>query len=315
MNFGRVAAALFLVVLALACSARAGGEAEVHADDDRRAADAADDRSVPAGDPCDFDVLDDASSVPAGQGPLAVGKFVVRLEGGSVFVEHESEPGRVLFATPGGVLVGAAAVSLEVTEGQGSFQVKEVVKHRCGGAADEVRWDGLRLRLDGVLGGACSGQRFTWRFCNPLPNHLRFEIELGEGGADAVFLQARADDDERFYGMGEQFARDTLDLRGRVVPVVVQEGGVGRGEEKASQFMETVSPGSSGSEAATYYPVPHYVSSLDRSLFLEGESISVFDFGQGGVVEVRGYARRMAGRILFGGSPLELVERFTASAG
>ncbi|MFW5740040.1 MAG: alpha-glucosidase, partial [Myxococcota bacterium] len=60
---------------------------------------------------------------------------------------------------------------------------------------------------------------------------------------------------------------------------------------------------------------PHYLTSRNRSLFLENTQYSVFDFRQDDVTEIRLYAERMDGRILYGDDPLSLIERFTEYTG
>ncbi len=318
-RYARAAIACSMIAAA-ACGGTGGAGRDVEVSDGRGSGgelvETGGDGAGVGGDPCDFETLEAEDAVEAPAGAWKVGEFSVAVRAdGSMAVEHADEPGRVLFETPAGrVLVGAVG-KLELEEAQGSFQVEESGTARCDGAVEHVREDGLRLELAGELDGACDGQRFTVRFCQPLEHHLRFEVSLDEGNADCIFVQSRAEAAEHFFGMGEQFTHDTLDLKGRVIPVIVQAGGIGRGEEKVSPVAEALSPGASGSEESTYYPVPHYITSESRSLFLEGDGVSVFDFSQEGLVEVRGYERSLTGRVVHGTGPLELVERFTEYSG
>jgi hypothetical protein len=54
-----------------------------------------------------------------------------------------------------------------------------------------------------------------------------------------VFLTYASDRDERFYGFGEQFSR--MEFKGRRVPVLVQEQGIGRGDQPITFAANLVS--------------------------------------------------------------------------
>lgn len=117
-----------------------------------------------------------------------------------------------------------------------------------------------------------------------------------------VFLTYASDEDERFYGFGEQFSR--MEFKGKRVPILVQEQGIGRGDQPitfaanlisyrysihhligvgffvVSNFLScpNFSIGRSGGDwSTTYAPSPFYMTSKMRSLYLEGYNYSVFD--------------------------------------
>ncbi len=163
--------------------------------------------------------------------------------------------------------------------------------------------------------GACSGLRFRVGFCEAQPGHLAFDIRLSDPEFGRITVRAASLPDERIYGMGEQFLRDTLDLKGRRIPVLVQEGGVGRGHQPISAGVDMASPGSAGDETTTYYVAPQYLTSAGRSVFLENTELSVFDFKAPDETRMEVHAPFVRGRILEGDTPLELVERFTEYAG
>ena len=54
-----------------------------------------------------------------------------------------------------------------------------------------------------------------------------------------VFLTYASERDERFYGFGEQFSR--MEFKGRRVPVLVQEQGIGRGDQPITFAANLVS--------------------------------------------------------------------------
>ena len=251
--------------------------------------------------------------------PTAVdlGDFRVEVDGdGGLDVGHLDSVGRSLFAAPEGqdwLTLGKAALHAE--EHQGSFAIDEHLGELCSDLElYEARSGPGGLHLYGGFAD-CPGADFEARFCEALPGHLAFGVEPLLPEWNLLVLRAESRHAERIYGLGEQAPHHSLDLKGREIPVLSQEGGVGRGHAPISTAIDAVSPGSGGGEDTTYYAAPHYITSDDRSLFLENSEYSVFDFRQDAATEIRLHAPSMRGRILQGESTLELIERFTDYAG
>lgn len=250
---------------------------------------------------------------------MAAGEFLVAVdEEGRLAIRHASAPTRTLFesaATP----LAAARVDLGFEEHQGSFEMRETVEVECvRPRLDEVRGGDGSVALAGGFdddGAACSALGWRLLLCEERPGHLAFQLSTSDPSFDRVTLRVASDAGERIWGMGEQFPHDRLDLKGRAIPVLSQEGGVGRGHAPITPAVDAASPGSGGSEDSTYYAAPHYVTSRLRSVFLEDTEPAIFDFRASDVIEIRLEASTMTGRVLYGQSPLELIERFTEYAG
>ncbi|KAL8493768.1 hypothetical protein ACS0TY_024801 [Phlomoides rotata] len=118
---------------------------------------------------------------------------------------------------------------------------------------------------------------------------------------------------ERFYGFGEQFSH--MDLKGKRVPIFVQEQGIGRGDQPITFAANLVSYRAGGDESTTYAPSPFYMTSKMRSVYLEGYNYSVFDLTKDDCVQIQIHGDMIEGRILNGNSPSELIERFTETIG
>jgi len=314
--------ATVVAMLALACGTQApSGPAG------EEAVDEASGEVQPAG-PCDFDAMTAPGLEPV-EGPYHLDDFALTLgAGGAWDVTYAAEPGRSLFTLPGSGDLAAVLGAWTYTERQGAFTLDEGAGLACEAAAPtSACHDGRNLVLAGTLGqgvAACAGLSYQARFCQASPHHLAFELlVLEEAGSraevlakvGAVRFRAALEAGEGVYGLGEQFPRDTLDLAGRVIPVLAREQGIGRGEPALGQVMEQLSPGSSGDEACTYAAAPQVLTSKHRSLFLENPETSVFDLATPGRLEVRVAAKSVTGRVLHGGSPLELIERYTEFAG
>ncbi|KAL2619917.1 hypothetical protein R1flu_000122 [Riccia fluitans] len=118
---------------------------------------------------------------------------------------------------------------------------------------------------------------------------------------------------ERFFGFGEQFSH--FDMKGRRIPIFVQEQGIGRGDQPITALANMASNRSGGSWHTTYAPVPYYMTSQMRSLYLEGYEYSVFDLTKENAVQVQVHAGYMQGRILHGKTPAQIIEQYTAAVG
>lgn len=118
---------------------------------------------------------------------------------------------------------------------------------------------------------------------------------------------------ERFFGFGEQFS--FFDCKGRRVSVLVQEQGLGRGDQPITAAANFASHRSGGSPDSTYAPVPFYMTSQMRCLFLDNYEPALFDLTAPDRVAVHVHAADMRGSILVGASPPQLIERYTAVVG
>ena len=218
---------------------------------------------------------------------------------------------------PGVPFLHAGLAELDVSENRGSFLVDEHILDLCDEqtVADVVPGsDRLTLtgRLSGRRNAACETD-YTLVFTAPLPGHLAFDLQFNTPQINYIELTYSAEADEAFYGFGEQFSY--VNLRGQSVPILAQEGGIGRGHPLITPIIELGSPGSGGTPLTTYAPAPYYLTNHNRSLFLENTEYAVFDLTASDRVTLRLFAPTMRGRILAGHSLLELITQFTAHAG
>ncbi|KAK6149041.1 hypothetical protein DH2020_016566 [Rehmannia glutinosa] len=128
-----------------------------------------------------------------------------------------------------------------------------------------------------------------------------------------ICITYSSEKNERFYGFGEQFSH--MDLKGKRVPIFVQEQGIGRGDQPITFAANLVSYRAAGDESTTYAPSPFYMTSKMRSVYLKGYNYSVFDLTKHDCVQIQVHGDMMEGRILNGNSPAELIEHFTETIG
>ncbi|KAG9156243.1 hypothetical protein Leryth_009125 [Lithospermum erythrorhizon] len=137
--------------------------------------------------------------------------------------------------------------------------------------------------------------------------------EVKCGDFSRICLTYSSEKNEKFYGFGEQFSH--VNFKGKRVPILVQEQGIGRGDQPISFAANLVSYRAGGDWSTTYAPSPFYLTSKMKSLYLEGYNYSIFDLTKHDRVQIQTHGDSVEGRILFGDSPAEIVEYFTETIG
>lgn len=147
-------------------------------------------------------------------------------------------------------------------------------------------------------------------------NQLQFVITAEDdtaGQYNRIFLNYASSADEAFFGFGQQLTY--FNQKGNVVPVIVQEHGIGRGLPIVTQLVDLLYDGAGGNPYITEAPVPQYITSQLRSLFLENSEFSIFDMRSADHVTVKLFSSTMTGRIIFGATPLDLIREYTSYSG
>jgi alpha-glucosidase len=255
-----------------------------------------------------------------------LGQFVVRVVAGNVHVPmvrvtHQAEPTRSLWETvPGVSFVVAAEGAEKVREfgvPEGSFDIRDRIVRQCGDQTIETaKMEGASLVLRGTLAGKSCRVKYSFVFAVASPNQLRFTLRLDPAdarGLNRLYLRYASSADEHFFGFGEQLTY--FDQKSHTIPILVQEHGVGRGVPVVTQAVDLTQNEGGGNPYATEAPAPQYITTKLRSLFLENKEYSVFDLRYADRVEIKLFANAMTGRIVYGETPLNLIEEYTAYAG
>ena len=253
-------------------------------------------------------------------------------EGAGVTITHASNPERAIWETiPGKSFVSAAIAEETITQNGGALTIRDTERVRCEHqTVDQVVRTARSVSLPGRLSGTDCDAAYSLVFTPLSDNQLGFHLRLVDAGPEynRVFLRYASSPDERFFGFGEQFSR--LDTKERRLPIFTREQGVGRFDAEAvetpvtmedvssriiTSLVNLVSPDGGGTWYSTYAPVPYYMTSKGRSLFLENDEVSVFDMEGPDEVEIKLFGPDMRGRILNGNTPLERIEEYTAYTG
>lgn len=139
---------------------------------------------------------------------------------------------------------------------------------------------------------------------------LAFRVRVKDTQINRLFWLGERSQDERIYGFGTQFSG--VDMRGRLITVISQEQGIGRGLQPLSGLLDVLAR-SGGQWDSSYAPSALMVSSEVRALALNNTELSSFDFREPGRMTVKLYGQGVSnftldGRLFAAKDPLSLLE-------
>ncbi|MEM7724930.1 MAG: alpha-glucosidase [Cyanobacteria bacterium P01_A01_bin.45] len=216
--------------------------------------------------------------------------------------------------------IGSAQVKLEITEERGSVEIEENKElqfiHQT---VDDITYLEDTLIISGCL--QQNSQKVDFQNDNNQNKYililklnsnkeLNFDLKVESSQLNQAHLRFTTSADEHFYGFGEQFSH--IDTKGYEIPIVCEEGGIGRGDP-GSKALNLI--GVAGEKFSSYAPSPHFLTNKGRSLFLMNTEPSVFDLRDDTTASIRVFSNQMKGRIIAGKTPLDLIETYTNYAG
>ena len=247
----------------------------------------------------------------AGRRGASVGAFRVEVVDGALRVVHEQAPHLSLWASHAmAPLVRAGHGDAFVTETRGFFQVRDSAAPLIDGDPP----DSMRTTDEGVVVSGTIGESERWRLLFKAHDDVQLGFELSTSHPDwnRLVLTGAMAPDNRVFGFGEQFTQ--LDMKGRRVPVLSQEPGIGRGVQPLTWLMNTAFK-AGGEWHNSNAPAPWYLTTDLCAACLENYEYSVFDFTRRDAVSITVFASSMVGRLFHGVTPLAVIEAYTRFAG
>ena len=156
---------------------------------------------------------------------------------------------------------------------------------------------------------------YTIHFYLHSKNQLAFDITVTEitGIINKLFFTYKCEADETFHGFGTQYT--LWNVKGKRVPIVVSEQGVGRGKQPLTAIVNMYEKGAGGDWTSSYAPKPLYITNYNRSIVFENNEIMHFDFRRPKKVVVELIGRQYHGRIINAPSVLDIVSEITLHTG
>jgi alpha-glucosidase len=260
-----------------------------------------------------------AAQTTANEQHHVIGDFILIRDGNVMRVVHQKNPAHVLWESPAdGNFLAVEVAKADIRSfgtPEGAYEIRDNLVRSYGGPSIEsIDLTSARAVISGSLHGSTGKARFRLVFEAVTATHLRFEIAAeGLPEVNRILLRSASVPDEAFFGFGQQLT--FFNQKGKLIPIVVQEHGVGRGRPIVTQLIDVFAHGGGGNPYITEAPAPHFISSRSRSLFLENTEYGTFDMRPAKHFEIKVWSGVMKGRILFGETPLDLVEAYTEYSG
>ena len=237
-----------------------------------------------------------------------------------VSIAHATEPSRWIWeSADDGPWLTVGIQNSDITRRQGSFRVHQKVLVACHAVGRariaEVGANDESITLRWSLSGPppCAEHGVSMMLLPTARRRLEFVIRSDAVSFNFVSLASASPPDEGVYGFGMQST--FLNLKGRLLNLIVQEEGIGRGRQPASDVMDVLSPGSAGSPVASNIIAPQYLTSRGRSLFLKNSELATADLTRPSRIGLTVHSIAMRGEILAGRTPLEQLELYSEYAG
>lgn len=239
-------------------------------------------------------------------------------------VRLESPGGTIWASSPGVAFLAAASGDVDWQEHRGYFWPD---------VAHSATWDAQRLTdveaspdsltLTGVLTGDAAGELpYVVSFAPQPEGGVSVDVGVGSGSPedddeaatrpDVIHWTSARTEGAGVHGFGEQF--DDFDLDGRLIPIVVREQGVGRGEQPLTFLANVTNHGAGGTHAMTYATWPTYVTDDLQGLRLDprvesSSSFAIADTREPGQVGLDVWSPEMRIQLTRADTPVELLQK------
>jgi sulfoquinovosidase len=248
-----------------------------------------------------------------------LGEFILQKLGSSgLRVLHKKNTERVLWeSSSDGKFLTAEKADADIVQfgtPEGFFKITDKNISSYGKPTiDSIDITGNEASLTGKLTGNSGTIGYKIIFKAHSASQLNFEIKTDNSAVNRVILRSSTSKEEAFFGFGEQMTY--FDQKGNLIPILVQEHGVGRGRPIVTELVDTFAKGGGGTPYISEAPVPYFISSKLRSMFLENTEYSLFDMRHTEYFEVKLWSGAMTGRIIYGETPLDIIEAYTEYCG
>lgn len=246
-----------------------------------------------------------------------VGNFELRIDPDFtyIYVINIKNPDKVIWSSVPEVSFLSAAFGIETLyDNSGFIEIEDTIqKVYPDQTVDEIITGVDSIKVSGVLYKDTEKVPYTV-ILTPSNDILKFDITLANKSVNRLYLTYKTDKNEKLFGLGTQFSK--LNLKGEKIPMIVREKGFGRDRQPMSFIVDYIAGfNASGSKVSTYFPLPHYVTDKMRSLFLENNNITEFDFRDDELIQLKSYGSYLKGGIIYSDNIKSAINSYTSHEG
>jgi alpha-glucosidase len=140
-------------------------------------------------------------------------------------------------------------------------------------------------------------------------------IRFQDSKLNRIWVTIGSEPDEGIFGLGEQFS--IWNWKGEKPFLFTEEQGIGRGDQPITAGANIMA-GAGGNKYTTYAPIPHYITTENRSLFIENSGYSKFEFEKS-ITRIEFWDFQLEGgfqaTFWIGEDPIGLIEDYTKKTG
>lgn len=266
-----------------------------------------------------FNLQFNSTQVPTANFTLQ--NFIIRWNAttGNISILHQNNPSKIIWqnvANKG--FCGAAQGTETITEKAGSFSIADTKRNITQTQTIEsILLLNNQLEIKGQLIGA-QNTNYTIVISPKSDNQLHIDFQVSNADFNRLYLSYACDNNEQIFGFGEQPSH--LNHKGNRVPILVQEQGIGRGDNLSNNpivngIVNLTLGTSVGDDYTTYKVVPQYISSKSNALFLENYEYSEFDFTKNNEIQIELFGSKLSANIIYAENPYDAIEEYTSYCG
>ncbi len=226
-----------------------------------------------------------------------------------------TEAGRVVWASdPGAAFVTGARGAVTWEENRGYFWPSVQIDDRLDDqSVTGVEAGDAAVEISGRLTGSGDGAPYTLTILERTEGGAELVLET-DGGLYAVGLVSGRSEGAGVHGFGAQTA--PFDLDGQLLPIVVREQGVGRGQQPLTFLADVSNHGAGGTQAMTYGAWSSFVTDDLRGLRLDpaqeaSHAFAVADLRDPSRVVLEVWTNGLRAEVTSGTDPVALVTQQT----
>lgn len=162
---------------------------------------------------------------------------------------------------------------------------------------------------------------FTMTFSSSNAHKLAFKAEAKEAypptkeiDSNYFSMTYHSPVDEEIYGMGLQYTE--WDFKGKQVPLISEEAGVGRGVQPITAMGNRFAGGQGGNSTTSYAPAAQYITNKQRGFVFDQRETGIAYFDGNQTTEMLyWHATEISGTILWGEDPMTLAQELSKHVG